>query len=126
PSRSVVPGSENTVPCRVTSSGMPSQAASRTNRGAIRMGAPRGSLTRRVRRGEGGWRPAGALWRGFAREVGMKSRAAVAWEAGRPLEIEEVDVGGPRAGEVMVRIHATGVCHTDAYTLSGSDPEGLF
>ena len=56
----------------------------------------------------------------------MKSRAAVAWEAGRPLEIEEVDVGGPRAGEVMVRIHATGVCHTDAYTLSGSDPEGLF
>ena len=56
----------------------------------------------------------------------MKSRAAVAWEAGKPLEIEEVEVAAPRAGEVMVRIVATGVCHTDAYTLSGEDPEGLF
>jgi len=56
----------------------------------------------------------------------MKSRAAVAFEAGKPLEIEEVDVAGPKAGEVMVRIVATGVCHTDAYTLSGEDPEGLF
>jgi S-(hydroxymethyl)glutathione dehydrogenase/alcohol dehydrogenase len=56
----------------------------------------------------------------------MKSRAAVAIEAGKPLEIEEVDVAGPKAGEVLVRIVATGVCHTDAYTLSGEDPEGLF
>jgi len=56
----------------------------------------------------------------------MKSRAAVAWEAGRPLEIEMVDVQGPRAGEVMLQTVATGVCHTDAYTLSGADPEGLF
>ncbi len=56
----------------------------------------------------------------------MKSRAAVAVEAAKPLEIEEVDVSGPKAGEVMVRIVATGVCHTDAYTLSGEDPEGLF
>lgn len=56
----------------------------------------------------------------------MKSRAAVAWEAGRDLEITEVDVEGPKAGEVLVRIVATGVCHTDAYTLSGVDPEGLF
>ncbi|WP_210395033.1 S-(hydroxymethyl)glutathione dehydrogenase/class III alcohol dehydrogenase [Motiliproteus sediminis] len=56
----------------------------------------------------------------------MKSRAAVAWEAGKPLVIEEVDVEGPRAGEVLVRMVATGVCHTDAYTLSGDDPEGLF
>lgn len=56
----------------------------------------------------------------------MKSRAAVAWEAGKPLEIEEIDVQGPAAGEVMVRIVATGVCHTDAFTLSGEDPEGLF
>lgn len=56
----------------------------------------------------------------------MKSRAAVAWEAGKPLVIEEVDVAGPQAGEVLVQIVATGVCHTDAYTLSGSDPEGLF
>jgi S-(hydroxymethyl)glutathione dehydrogenase/alcohol dehydrogenase len=56
----------------------------------------------------------------------MKARAAVAWEAGKPLEIEEVDVAGPKEGEVLVRIVATGVCHTDAYTLSGADPEGLF
>jgi len=56
----------------------------------------------------------------------MKSRAAVAWEAGKPLSIEMVDVEGPKAGEVLVRIVATGVCHTDAYTLSGDDPEGLF
>ena len=56
----------------------------------------------------------------------MKARAAVAWEAGRPLEIEEVEVAAPQAGEVLVQIVATGVCHTDAYTLSGEDPEGLF
>ncbi|MFC4726890.1 S-(hydroxymethyl)glutathione dehydrogenase/class III alcohol dehydrogenase [Coralloluteibacterium thermophilus] len=56
----------------------------------------------------------------------MKSRAAVAWEAGRPLSVEEVDVEGPREGEVLVQIVATGVCHTDAFTLSGADPEGLF
>jgi S-(hydroxymethyl)glutathione dehydrogenase / alcohol dehydrogenase len=56
----------------------------------------------------------------------MKTRAAVAWEAGKPLSIEEVDLAGPKAGEVLVRIVATGVCHTDAFTLSGADPEGLF
>jgi len=56
----------------------------------------------------------------------IKSRAAVAWQAGQPLEIEEVDVMGPKAGEVLVRIVASGVCHTDAYTLSGADPEGIF
>jgi S-(hydroxymethyl)glutathione dehydrogenase/alcohol dehydrogenase len=56
----------------------------------------------------------------------MKSRAAVAWEAGKPLSIEEIDVEGPRSGEVLIRIVATGICHTDAYTLSGADPEGLF
>jgi S-(hydroxymethyl)glutathione dehydrogenase/alcohol dehydrogenase len=56
----------------------------------------------------------------------MKSRAAIAFEAGKPLEIAEVDVGGPAAGEVMVEIKATGVCHTDAFTLSGDDPEGAF
>lgn len=56
----------------------------------------------------------------------MKTRAAVAWEAGKPLEIEEIDLEGPKAGEVLVRLVATGVCHTDAYTLSGKDPEGLF
>ncbi|KZC17610.1 S-(hydroxymethyl)glutathione dehydrogenase/class III alcohol dehydrogenase [Rhodanobacter sp. FW510-R12] len=56
----------------------------------------------------------------------MKSRAAVAWAAGQPLSIEQVDVAGPKAGEVLVRIVATGVCHTDAFTLSGADPEGQF
>ena len=56
----------------------------------------------------------------------MKTRAAVAWEAGKPLTIEEVDLEGPKKGEVLVRIVATGVCHTDAYTLSGADPEGAF
>ena len=56
----------------------------------------------------------------------MKSRAAIARAAGEPLEIAEIDVEGPREGEVLVRIVATGVCHTDAYTLSGDDPEGLF
>ena len=56
----------------------------------------------------------------------MKVRAAVAWEPGRPLEIEQIDLEGPKAGECLVRLKATGVCHTDAYTLSGKDPEGLF
>jgi S-(hydroxymethyl)glutathione dehydrogenase/alcohol dehydrogenase len=56
----------------------------------------------------------------------MKTRAAVAWEAGKPLEIETIDIEGPKAGEVLIRVVATGVCHTDAYTLSGADPEGLF
>ena len=56
----------------------------------------------------------------------MKTRAAVAFEAKRPLEIVEVDLEGPRAGEVLVEIMATGLCHTDKYTLSGADPEGMF
>lgn len=56
----------------------------------------------------------------------MKTRAAVAVAAGQPLEIHEVDLAGPKAGEVLVEIKATGVCHTDAFTLSGDDPEGAF
>ena len=56
----------------------------------------------------------------------MKTRAAVAWAAGEPLEIEELDIAGPKAGEVLLRNVATGVCHTDAFTLSGEDPEGIF
>src|SRR6202040_688872 len=56
----------------------------------------------------------------------IKTRAAVAWEADKPLLIEEVDLDGPKTGEVLVRIVATGVCHTDAFTLSGKDPEGIF
>ncbi|WP_261845292.1 S-(hydroxymethyl)glutathione dehydrogenase/class III alcohol dehydrogenase [Aliamphritea ceti] len=56
----------------------------------------------------------------------MKSKAAVAWGPGQPLSIEEVDVMPPQAGEVLVKIVATGVCHTDAFTLSGEDPEGIF
>ncbi len=56
----------------------------------------------------------------------MKTRAAVAWAAGKPLSIETVEIGGPKAGEVLVEVMATGICHTDQYTLSGRDPEGLF
>ena len=56
----------------------------------------------------------------------MKSRAAVAFEAGKPLQIVEIDVAPPKMGEVLVKITHTGVCHTDAFTLSGDDPEGLF
>jgi S-(hydroxymethyl)glutathione dehydrogenase / alcohol dehydrogenase len=56
----------------------------------------------------------------------LKTRAAVAWKAGEPLTIETVDLEGPRAGEVLVEVKATGICHTDHYTLSGADPEGLF
>jgi len=58
--------------------------------------------------------------------MSIKSRAAVAFAAGQPLQIVEVDVEAPKAGEVLVRIVASGVCHTDAFTLSGDDPEGLF
>ena len=56
----------------------------------------------------------------------MKTRAAVAYAAGKPLVIEEVDLDGPKAGEVLVEIKATGICHTDEFTRSGADPEGLF
>ena len=56
----------------------------------------------------------------------MKTRAAVAWEANKPLTIETIEISGPKAGEVLVEIMATGVCHTDAYTLSGLDSEGKF
>lgn len=56
----------------------------------------------------------------------MKTRAAIAFEAAKPLVIDEIEIAGPKAGECLVRLAATGVCHTDAYTLSGADPEGLF
>jgi S-(hydroxymethyl)glutathione dehydrogenase/alcohol dehydrogenase len=56
----------------------------------------------------------------------MKTRAAVAFAAGKPLQIVDVELEGPRAGEVLIEVKATGICHTDAYTLSGDDPEGLF
>jgi S-(hydroxymethyl)glutathione dehydrogenase/alcohol dehydrogenase len=56
----------------------------------------------------------------------MKVKAAVCWEPKKPLEISEIDLEGPRAGECLVRLAATGVCHTDAYTMSGRDPSGLF
>jgi S-(hydroxymethyl)glutathione dehydrogenase/alcohol dehydrogenase len=56
----------------------------------------------------------------------MRIQAAVAWEADRPLQVEQIDLDGPRQGECLVRLAASGVCHTDAYTLSGRDPEGLF
>ena len=56
----------------------------------------------------------------------MKTRAAVAYEAGKPLAVEELELDGPREGERLVEIKATGICHTDEFTLSGADPEGLF
>jgi len=56
----------------------------------------------------------------------MKTRAAVAFEAGKPLEVVEIDLDGPRAGEVLVELKATGVCHTDEFTRTGDDPEGVF
>ncbi len=56
----------------------------------------------------------------------MKTRAAVAFAAGKPLQVMDVEIGGPKAGEVLVEVKATGLCHTDLYTLSGADPEGLF
>ena len=56
----------------------------------------------------------------------MRTRAAVALEAGKPLEVMEVELDGPKAGEVLVEIRATGICHTDEFTLSGADPEGMF
>jgi S-(hydroxymethyl)glutathione dehydrogenase/alcohol dehydrogenase len=56
----------------------------------------------------------------------MKTRAAVALEKAKPLQITEVELNGPKAGEVLVEVKATGICHTDEFTLSGADPEGLF
>ncbi len=56
----------------------------------------------------------------------MRTRAAVAMEAGKPLEIMDVNLEGPKAGEVLVEIKATGICHTDEFTRSGADPEGMF
>ncbi|MDY0885530.1 alcohol dehydrogenase catalytic domain-containing protein, partial [Dongia soli] len=56
----------------------------------------------------------------------MKTRAALAVAAGKPLEITDVELDGPKAGEVLVEVKATGLCHTDYFTLSGADPEGLF
>src|SRR5690606_37410358 len=61
-----------------------------------------------------------------SRSRAMKSRAAVAFAAGEPLKIVELDVEPPRKGEVLVRITHTALCHTDAFTLSGDDPEGVF
>ncbi len=71
-----------------------------------------------------GW--AGALGHAWGTVGRMKTKAAVAHKAGAPLSVEEIDIDGPREGEVLIEVKATGVCHTDAYTLSGADPEGLF
>src|ERR1700754_4839817 len=56
----------------------------------------------------------------------MKTQAAIALAAGKPLEVVTLDLDGPKAGEVLVELKATGICHTDEYTRSGADPEGLF
>ena len=86
-----------------------------------------------MRRPKGGassvWRLAGASFKVTLLNSPphpMKTKAAVAWKAGAPLTIETVDLEGPRFGEVLVEIKATGICHTDYYTLSGADPEGIF
>src|SRR6516165_6183714 len=60
------------------------------------------------------------------RKSAMKTRAAVALEKGKPLAVTEVELDGPKASEVLVEVKATGICHTDEFTLSGADPEGLF
>src|SRR5476651_801463 len=62
----------------------------------------------------------------FLKGLPMKTRAAIAYAAGKPLMIEEVELEGPKCGEVLIEIKATGVCHTDEFTRSGADPEGLF
>jgi S-(hydroxymethyl)glutathione dehydrogenase / alcohol dehydrogenase len=63
---------------------------------------------------------------GDSTEFTMKTQAAIAWNAREPLSVEEVDLAGPKAGEVLIEIKAAGICHTDYYTLSGADPEGIF
>src|ERR687891_1466943 len=62
----------------------------------------------------------------YEEETAMKTPAAVALEKGKPLQVTQVDLDGPKAGEVLVEVKATGICHTDEFTLSGADPEGLF
>src|SRR5690349_19776380 len=84
---------------------------------------------RAVTVGAGGWsRPAPGMSEPSPPTEGgaMKVKAAVAHKAGASLTIETVDLEGPKAGEVLVEVKASGVCHTDAFTLSGADPEGLF
>ena len=76
------------------------------------------------------WPVPAAQWRApillYDGNLTMKTKAAIAWRAGAPLTIEEVDLQGPQAGEVLIELKATGICHTDYYTLSGADPEGIF
>jgi Zn-dependent alcohol dehydrogenase len=76
--------------------------------------------------GGGGASPLSSAERRREGSPAVQTRAAVAREAGKPLGIETIEIEGPRAGEVLVEIKATGICHTDAYALSGVDPEGLF
>jgi len=71
-------------------------------------------------------RPPSQRARNDEEENAMKTRAAVALEKAKPLVVTEVDLDGPKAGEVLVEVKATGICHTDEFTLSGADPEGLF
>jgi S-(hydroxymethyl)glutathione dehydrogenase/alcohol dehydrogenase len=98
-----------------------------SNRAEVRRstGQPRheGSGDGLVGRGRRPYRPSRQA---AGRIAAVKTRAALAWEAGKPLSIETIEIGAPRAGEVLVEIRATGICHTDAYALSGADPEGLF
>src|ERR1700690_362302 len=79
-----------------------------------------------LRRLAGGARTRGRSSLSWYARGTVKTRAAVAYEKGKPLVIETVDLEGPKAGEVLVEIRATGICHTDEFTRSGADPEGLF
>src|SRR5712691_6076042 len=114
-----------------TTASSPSSASTRRCRSPTRHGLPampsrrprRGSITfpRMARGYELCW-----ISRKNDRSDAMDVRAAVALAAGKPLEVTTVRLDGPKAGEVLVEIKATGICHTDAFTLSGADPEGLF
>src|SRR5580692_7444821 len=120
--------------CRSSSSTATSRsAAARSKRtagaataGCTGGGAPPHATTQSDTSGSDPHSAARLLTAGRIHSPAMKTRAAVAHEAGKPLVVEEVDLEGPRAGEVLVEIHATGVCHTDEFTRSGGDPEGLF
>src|SRR5581483_4898759 len=103
-------------------------------RGGLRRGAARGderdprcaAPARRAAPRHAGDAAAGVGGAAARENALMEVRAAVAWEAGKPLSIEKVELAGPQAGEVLVEIKATGICHTDEFTRSGGDPEGLF
>src|SRR5690606_24962055 len=111
-------------PCQRSSSSRSGWLTARGYTGAA--GPPAGWRRRPHRRYRAAMPPGPGDRRGEEERSTMKVTAAVAHAAGQPLTIEEIELAGPRSGQVLIEIKATGVCHTDAYTLSGADPEGLF